>query len=116
MSQNELELYEPLNLPKSFGKGIWTVDGPIVRMAMYGTSIPFPTRMTLIRLENGDLWCHSPIEPSPELRAAVDRLGRVRHLVSPNKIHYAHIGAASIPDSVSASSRGIRIQAPEMIR
>ncbi len=30
-----------------------------VRMAMYGISVPFPTRMTIIRLKNNELWCHS---------------------------------------------------------
>jgi Domain of unknown function (DUF4336) len=33
------------------------------------------TRMTVVRLASGDLWVHSPIALTPELRAAVDALG-----------------------------------------
>ena len=47
--------------------------------------------MTVVRLADGGLWCHSPIAPAPELFAQIDALDEVRHLVSPNKIHYAHI-------------------------
>jgi len=91
MSHNIVELYEPINTLKPVDEDIWIVDGPIVRMAMYGTSIPFPTRMTIVRLNSGQLWCHSPVELTPALKAEIDALGSVCHVVSPNKIHYAHI-------------------------
>ncbi len=109
MSQNIIDLYEPLNIPKPFDQDIWIVDGPIVRMAMYGTHIPFPTRMTIIRLKNNDLWCHSPIELVPELKAKIDALGSVRHLISPNKIHYAHIGswAKAYPEAIAWGYPGV---------
>lgn len=68
---------------QSFGKQIWVCDGPRVRMM----TIPFDTRMTLVELEPGHLWVHSPIAPTPELIAAVDALGTVDFLVAPNKIH-----------------------------
>lgn len=48
MVDNTIELYEPLNTLKFVDENIWIVDGPIVRMAMYGTSIPFPTRTTIM--------------------------------------------------------------------
>ena len=69
---------------QSFGKNIWTMDGDAVRM--YGI-LPFTTRMTVVRLESGGLWVHSPVRPTPERRRAVDPLGPVQHLVAPNKIH-----------------------------
>jgi len=49
--------------------------------------LPFTTRMTVVRLESGAVWLHSPIRPTPERRRIVDRLGPVAHLVAPNKIH-----------------------------
>ncbi|NES96943.1 MAG: DUF4336 domain-containing protein [Desertifilum sp. SIO1I2] len=84
-------------------------------MAMYGTRIPFPTRMTIVRLNNGDLWCHSPIELTPELQQQIEALGTVKHLISPNKIHYAHIGAWSkaYPDAIAWASPGVRERAKE---
>jgi len=81
-------LYEPIDVLKAVAPEIWIVDGPVVRMAA-----PFTTRMTIVRLRGGGLWCHSPVAPSNALFAAVDALGPVRHLVSPNKLHYAHIAA-----------------------
>ena len=66
-----------------FGDAIWIVEGPRVRML----TIPFDTRMTIVRLASGGLWVHSPIEPSEAVRAAVDALGPVEYIVAPNKIH-----------------------------
>ena len=60
------------------------MDGDAVRM--YGM-LPFTTRMTVVRLESGGVWLHSPVKPTPERRRAVDQLGPVEHLVAPNKIH-----------------------------
>ncbi len=91
------------------GEDIWIVDGPVIDFYR----IPFPTRMTVIRLANGDLFLHSPIAYSADLAAALEALGPVRHLVSPNWIHYAYIGewAARYPDAISWASPGVRERA-----
>lgn len=106
-------LYAPLNTPKPVAPGVWLVDGPIVRMATLGGSAPFPTRMTVVKLADGSLWCHSPIAPDPALFAAIDALGPVRHLVSPNKLHYTHIAAwkRRYPDAIAWASPGVRERA-----
>jgi hypothetical protein len=62
-----VELYEPINTLKPVGEDLWVVDGPVVRMAY--------------------------LEPDEGLRSRIDALGPVRHLVSPNKLHYAHAAA-----------------------
>ena len=79
--------YEPLNTLKPVGDDIWIVDGP--HISFYG--LPFSTRMTVIRLASGDLLIHSPTVLTDGLEAEVTALGNVRHLVSPNWIHYAYI-------------------------
>lgn len=56
-------LYHPLNTLKPVADDIWIADGGIVRMDMGLLRAPFSTRMTVIRLADGTLWCHSPIEP-----------------------------------------------------
>jgi len=81
--------YEPLWTLKPAGPEIWVVDGPLVRF--YG--MPFPTRMTVIRLESGALWVHSPIAPDPGLEVDLAALGPVAALVAPNWIHYVHLPA-----------------------
>lgn len=88
------KLYEPLNTLKPFGTDIWIADGSLIRMAFpAGLSVPFSTRMVVVRLPSGKLWVWSPIAPDQGLRQELDRLGPVAHLVSPNAIHYAHIPA-----------------------
>ena len=67
---------------QSFGEKIWICDGPRVRMM----TIPFSTRMTIVELEPGSLWVHSPVVGS-FAEAAVEALGTVTHIVAPNKIH-----------------------------
>lgn len=115
MSHDKIELYEPINILKQVGEDIWLVDGPIVQMSMYGTKIPFPTRMTIVRLSNGELWCHSPTALTPELKAHIDSLGPVRHLISPNKIHYAHIHTwtKAYPEAMAWASPGVRERAAQ---
>ena len=107
-------LYQPINTLKPVAPGLWIADGPLVRMAAgLGMSAPFPTRMTLVRLPDGTLWCHSPIAPDAELFADIDALGRVAHLVAPNKLHYAHVAAwkRRYPDAIAWASPGVRERA-----
>ncbi len=115
MKQDAIKLYKPINTLKPVGENIWLVDGPIVQMSMYGTKVPFPTRMTIVRLENSELWCHSPTELTPELQAQIDSLGPVRHLISPNKFHYTHIGAwtSAYPEAIAWASPGVRDRATQ---
>ncbi|TAM95749.1 MAG: DUF4336 domain-containing protein, partial [Rhodanobacteraceae bacterium] len=107
-------LYEPVNTLKPVAPGIWIADGPAVRMATpIGGGMPFPTRMTVVRLRDGGLWCHSPIAPDDGLFADIDALGAVRHLVSPNPLHYASITAWKhrYPAAVAWASPGVRERA-----
>jgi hypothetical protein len=107
----ETMLYLPLNTLKPLASDIWMIDGPIVSMAApLGLRVPFPTRMTVVKLAGGGLWCHSPIAPDRTLFAALDALGPVQHLVSPNKLHYTHIAAwkQHYPDAVTWASPGVR--------
>lgn len=84
--------YAPLFQPKPIGDGIWIVDGPEIRMDyVLGISIPFPTRMVIVRLAGGGLWLHSPVAPDPALFGAVAALGDPAFLIAPNSIHYWYL-------------------------
>jgi hypothetical protein len=72
---------------ETFGESLWIADGDRVRML----GIPFTTRMTIVRLSDGGLWLHSPVAADPELVAAVEALGPVRHVVAPNKFHHLYV-------------------------
>ena len=87
-------LYEPINVYKPMGPDIGIVDGPFEYLTVGGVRLPLPftTRMTVVRLSNGDLFLHSPIKFDEVLASKLQRIGTIRHLVSPNQFHYAHIG------------------------
>ncbi len=105
--------YDPLNTPKPLARDVWIVDGPVIHMSAGPLRLPFPTRMTILRLSNGDLWIHSPIALSDELRDKVLAFGPVRHLIAPNRIHYAAIQQwlDAFPDATSWGVEGIEPRA-----
>jgi hypothetical protein len=108
-----LRPYAPLSTLQPVAEGLWQVDGPVCRMKVGPVSLPFPTRMVLVRLRSGGLWAWSPTAPTPALLAEVDALGPVEHLVSPNRFHYASIAAwkARYPRAVAWASPGVRERA-----
>lgn len=108
--------YEPHFTLKPVTRDIWIADGGWIRF--YG--LPFPTRMTVVRLPCGGIWVHSPIADHVGLADAVEALGPVRHLVAPNWIHYAWVPdwQARFPKVITwgspgvvarAKSRGVRL-------
>jgi len=108
-------LYEPINVYKPVAANIGTVDGPFEYLTVAGLRLPLPftTRMTVVCLENGDLFLHSPIAFDERLATEIQTLGTVRHLVSPNQFHYAHIGEwqKAFPDTFAWASPGVRQRA-----
>lgn len=81
-------VYPPLDTLKSVAENVWIVDGPMIRFGMPWPKIPYSTRMTIIRIKDSDLFIHSPTPLNDSLRAEVAQLGKVRHIVGPNRIHY----------------------------
>jgi hypothetical protein len=67
----------------------------------------------VVRLSNGDLFLHSPVKFEERLAKELHGLGTVRHLVSPNQFHYAHIGewARAFPETISWASPRVRQRA-----
>lgn len=43
--------------------------------------------MAVVKLADGSLWVHSPVELDEPLRKALEGLGPVGHVVSPNYEH-----------------------------
>jgi hypothetical protein len=97
---------------EEFGPALFCADGPTV--SFYG--FPYPTRMAVAQLADGDLWVWSPIEATPEIAQAVDRLGRVRHIVSPNKLHHLFLPAWAErwPDARIYAPPGLASRKPEV--
>ncbi len=70
---------------------IWVNSVPL---KYYGFNIG--TRMTVIKLKNGDLFLHSPTKFSNKLKAELDKIGEVKFLIAPNKLHHLHINDYAI--------------------
>jgi hypothetical protein len=79
--------YPPLDVPKPVCPDLWVVDGPEIRFGVRPFRMPFPTRMTVIRI-GSDLFLHSPTGLTAALRARIAALGTPRWIVAPNRIHY----------------------------
>jgi len=83
-----MRTYDPISVLKAVATDVWIVDGPVIRMGMLGFGVPFPTRMTIVRLGRRDLFIHSPTAPTPELKAQVEELGIPRYVIGPSWLHY----------------------------
>lgn len=101
-----------MNFLKEISKNIWIIDGDTV--SWYG--MPYTTRTTIVRLENGDIWVHSPGTIADGLLAEMDQLGKVKHLVSPNKIHHLFMAQwiDIYPEALSYSSPGLSKKIPNI--
>ena len=74
-------------------------------------------RMGIVKLAtDGSVWVHSPIELDERTRAAVDALGVVRHVVSPNYEHlkYAQQWKDAYPDATLYACPGLKSKRPDI--
>ncbi len=97
---------------EEFGPSLYVADGPTVSFL----SFPYPTRMAVARLADGSAWVWSPIALTPELARAVDSIGPVRHIVSPNKLHHFFLKewAERWPDAQQHAPPGLAKRKPEL--
>lgn len=72
---------------KRLCEDVWIAEGDTV--SFY--TLPYSTRMTLVRLADGTLWVHSPVRLNAELRRSIAALGEVRYLVAPNHLHHLYL-------------------------
>lgn len=67
-----------------FGQDLYLANGPAVSFLGF----PYPTRMAIARLSTGRVWVWSPIALTEALADAVEAIGPVAYIVSPNKLHH----------------------------
>jgi Domain of unknown function (DUF4336) len=92
-------------------ENLWELDRPL---KVPGLSIGH--RMTVVRLCNGDLWVHSPIELERWLPNALAQLGPVRHLIAPNLHHdmYWPEWRGAFPEAAFYCPPGFREEHPDL--
>jgi hypothetical protein len=95
----------------TFGEGVWLHEGPVRFLGLHLT-----TTMVVLRLPDGSLLVYSPLASTPGLRAAVEALGRVAHLYSPDLEHHRWIGewAAAFPGARVHAPPGLRKKRPDL--
>lgn len=98
--------YPPLDVPKPVVDGVWIVDAA----SLHAGGLPLPLRMTVLRLAGGELLLHSPIPYSPSLRRALERLGRIGHLVAPSFGHWMFLRdwQAACPNAITWAVPGLK--------
>ena len=91
--------------------GVYTADRPF-----YWNNIDVACRMTVIQLDDGNLWVHSPVGLDPQLQDALDKLGKVKYVVSPNYEHlkYAPQWYKAYPDAYMWGCPGLAERMPEI--
>ena len=118
VARSIVDLYEPINVLKPIARDLWIVDGPRIGFGLGPLKFPFTTRMTVLRLRNGDLILHSPVALDPALRSAIELLGPVRFLVAPNSLHYWWLPdwKAVMPKAEVLAVRGLQKRAKRPIQ
>jgi hypothetical protein len=97
---------------EEFGPDLYVADGPAV--SFYG--FPYPTRMAVAKLSDNSAWVWSPVALSEGLAGAVDAIGPVGHIVSPNKLHHLFLGewTKRWPDARLYAPPGLARKRPDL--
>ena len=84
--------------------GIWITHRP---QRFWG--VETGTRMTIVRLSNGGLFVHCPVELDAETRSTVDALGPVRAVASSSLYHHLYAGQwlEAYPDALFCACPGL---------
>jgi hypothetical protein len=97
---------------EAFGPRLYAADGPAV--SFYG--FPYPTRMAVAHLSDGSAWVWSPVSLTDDLARAIDAIGPVRHIVSPNKLHHLALRQWSVrwPEARVYAPPGLARKTPDL--
>ncbi len=98
--------YPPLDTPKEIADGVFVVDS----VMPMGMGVTLPVRMTVVRLPDGSVLLHSPTRFDFALRARIEAIGPIRHLVAPNVAHWTFVQdwQRQVPGVVTWAAPGLR--------
>jgi hypothetical protein len=92
-------------------EGVWFREAPVTFLGLH-----LKTTMAVLRLGDGRLLVYSPVTLTPELRVAIEALGAVAHLYSPDLEHHRWLGewAAAFPKARVHAPPGLRKKRPDL--
>lgn len=98
--------YPPFDVPKQIADDLWTVDSAPIN----ALGLKLPVRMTIVRLQSGDVVLHSPTRHTRPLAEAIEHLGPVRHLIAPSFAHWTFVEAwqHAVPQATTWAVAGLR--------
>ncbi len=90
---------------------VWIKEYPI-----HYAGTQFNSRMTIVRLSNGNLFIHSPCEIDQQTKAAIETLGKVEFIVAPGSYHHLHVSSAqrAFPEAETFICPGIETKNPQL--
>ena len=73
-------------------------------------SIDVGGRCAVVKLKSGELWIHSPIDLDEKTKSEIDKIGTVKHVVSPNYEHlkYAKQWKRAYPNAILWACPGLK--------
>lgn len=97
---------------KSIDTDIWTVDS-----SHNFLGIDFGGRMTIFRLNSGNLILHSPVIIDNELKNEINEIGNVKYIVAPNKFHHMHLEQCItlFPDADVLCAPGLSVKRKDIV-
>lgn len=97
---------------ESIGTDIWIADGPDIRFM--GQELG--TRMTIVRLTDGKVWLHSPVQFHADLAAEIEQIGPIHYLVAPNIYHHLFLRdwQEHYPDAALVGPMGLPKKRPDL--
>lgn len=96
---------------EQFVKDVWTVARPL---RFWG--VETGTRMTVVRLSDGGVLVHCPVQLDDALRAAVEAIGPVRAVVASSLFHHLFVGQwqTAYPDALFGGCPGLERKRPDL--
>ena len=92
-------------------ENLWELERPLK-----APGLRIGHRMTVVRLRDGGLWVHSPVECDDAVRGELARLGPVRHLIAPSRFHdlYWKEWFEHYPEATFYCAPGLKEEHPEL--
>jgi hypothetical protein len=99
--------------PRTLAPTLWVVERPF-KLPIVRAEVG--TRMTIIRLNDGNLFLHSPVKLDSELKRALNALGPVGAVVAPNRAHHLFVRdyIESYPQAMSYGAPGLPERRPDL--
>jgi hypothetical protein len=97
-------------------ENVWLGERPFFPRLPGLGGVDVACKMAVVRLRDGSLWVHAPVGLDAATRAAIDALGAVRHIVTPNTEHltWAQEWIEAYPDATSYACPGLREKRPDI--